>query len=118
MAKIKPLTREELEDLLGAENGDRLLNLDIVGAAEVAERILGVERARIGKWRRNGILLKTGERIQFPEPITVATSVAGFPNGHKREGKPDLTKLAATPLWWGDDIRRLKQLLKSTGTSR
>lgn len=92
-------------------NDERLMHLDLVGTAEAAEEILKVERARIGKWRRKGILLSTGERISFPDPITVVTTCAVFPPGHSKEGQPDHSKLAASPLWWGDDIRGLAKIL-------
>lgn len=104
--------------------------LDLVGVAEVSDLILQVERARIGKWRKNGILLSTGERISFPEPIKVLTTAARekkctscrklyqdrkdeCPHCGAKEHKimVDDTKLAATPLWWGDDIRALADLL-------
>lgn len=120
-------------DLTKALNGDgsRLMHLDLVGTAEAAEEILQVERARIGKWRRKGILLSNGERIMFPDPIFMATTAATekrctncgtlYEKGDKKpcpecgsaeyEIVKDFTKLAATPLWWADDIRALKKKL-------
>lgn len=83
------------------------MHLDLVGTAEAAEQILGVERARIGKWRRKGILLSDGSRITFPAPIHMATTSALI----EGTSDPDHTKLAATPLWWADDIRALKRTL-------
>lgn len=76
--------------------------LDVVGTAELAA-ILGVERARIGKWRKIGILLSNGERISLPPQITMKTTRAKI----RGTTNLDYTKLAATPLWWGDDARAL-----------
>lgn len=134
--KAKKLTKKDLAELIGyAPDGDegRLMHLDLVGAAEAAEEILHVERARIGKWRRNGILLKSGDRIAFPEPITVVTTLAkqkkcsscstlypldskACPScGSKTASETkDNSKLAATPLWWGDDIRDLASALEKS----
>jgi hypothetical protein len=76
--------------------------LDVVGLAEVA-MILGVEKPRIGKWRRLGIVTVDGERIPFPTPIAVGLSAA---RKSERLGK-GWDSLAATRLWWADDIRAL-----------
>lgn len=105
--KPKKMGKSELAGALGALDAVRLMHLDVVGTAEAAEEILKVERARIGKWRRKGILLSTGERISFPDPISVVTTCAVL-NG---SGDRDHSKLAATPLWWGDDIRALAKVL-------
>lgn len=110
MAKVKHLSKKELGKLLNGSPG-RLLYIDLVGAAEAAS-LLGVERARIGKWRKNGILLKDGERVPFPDAIRVVTTVAT----NRQTGEPDHSKLAASPLWWGDDIRDLATLVQKKGT--
>ena len=102
----KKLGKGDLAKLIGDDDASRLMHLDLVGTAEAAEKILHVERARIGKWRRKGILLSTGERIQFPEPILMATTSAT-----NDDGSTDSSKLAATPLWWADDLRDLAKVL-------
>lgn len=107
--KPRKLTKADLAKRLNGES-DRLMHLDLVGTAEAAEQILQVERARIGKWRRKGILLSDGSRIKFPEPIRMVTTSAHVERGTQK-GEPDHTKLAATPVWWGDDIRALKKVL-------
>ena len=56
--------------------------LDIVGTAEVAE-ILGVERPRIGRWMKRGVM---------PPPVAV---------------------LAATPVWYRKDIARMKDWVEA-----
>lgn len=104
--RARKLGKVDLAKLLNGQ-GERAMHLDLVGTAEAAEEILGVERARIGKWRRKGILLSNGERIAFPEPITVVTTCAK----DEQSGEADHTKLAATPLWWADDIRALAKKL-------
>lgn len=104
--KPKKLGKAELEACLNGE-ADRAMHLDLVGTAEAALNILKVERARIGKWRRNGIVLGNGERIQFPEPIRMATTSATLDD----DETPDHSKLAATPLWWTSDIVALKKRL-------
>lgn len=136
--KPKKLSKADLTKALDGQSG-RLMHLDLVGTAEAAEQILKVERARIGKWRRNGILLGNGDRIDFPEPITMFTTSAKqnkcdvcgtlyeyvepkagrdpqvCPNCGANDKKatviPDHTKLAASPLWWADDMRALKKIL-------
>lgn len=111
--KPRRLTKRDLSAAFRhVPDGDdgRLMHLDLVGTAEAAEEILHVERARIGKWRRKGILLSDGTRIKFPEPIQVVTTVAKIQSG-PRKGEPDHSKLAASPLWWGDDIRALAKTL-------
>jgi hypothetical protein len=65
-------------------------NLDLVGTAEAAE-ILGVEKSRLSRWRKNGVRLPDGQRVRFPQPIL---------------------ELSATPIWRGRDIRRLRDLLR------
>ena len=86
--------------------------LDIVGTAEAA-MLLGVERPRIGRWRRYGIAVDGG-RIPFPEPIPVAQTASPTANplgaGWHR--------LSATPLWWGDDIRALAPRLRRRARRR
>lgn len=137
--KPKKLTKADLTKVLKNGQSERLMHLDLVGTAEAAEKILKVERARIGKWRRKGILLSDGSRIDFPEPIFMFTTSAKQNKcggcgtlyeyvepkpGRKPEicptcGKPDtqatvvpdFTKLASSPLWWTDDIRALKRIL-------
>lgn len=104
MAETKHLSKADLAKLLRNGQADRLLYIDLVGAAEAAE-LLGVERARIGKWRKNGILLGNGDRVAFPDPIRVVSTVAKV----KKTGALDYMKLAASPLWWGDDIRGLAE---------
>lgn len=126
--KPKKLGKAELVKALNGQ-GERLMHLDLVGAAEAAD-ILGVERARIGKWRRKGIVLSSGERVDFPEPIRMVTTCAKLrrcadcntvyalekrtcPNcgSGASEEISDFTKLAATPLWWAEDIRKFAKLL-------
>jgi hypothetical protein len=136
--KAKKLGKTELTKLLNGQH-ERAMHLDLVGTAEASEKILKVERARIGKWRRKGILLATGERIEFPQPVTLVTTSAkqnrcngcsslyeyvepkpgrkpqecpgcGLTDADATE-VPDHTKLAASPLWWGDDIRALAKTL-------
>jgi hypothetical protein len=105
----KKLTKRDLIEGMSMFDKDpegRVMHLDLVGTAEAAEQILHVERARIGKWRRNGILLSSGERIEFPEPISMATTSAKHDDGSADHGK-----LAATPLWWADDIRDLAKII-------
>lgn len=129
--KPKKLGKSELSKALNGQ-GERLMHLDLVGAAEAAE-ILGVERARIGKWRRKGIVLSNGERVDFPAPIRVVTTCAKLRScvecgtafalekracpkcgSEKSEEITDFTKLAATPLWWAEDIRAFaKRLAKN-----
>lgn len=127
--KPRKLNKSDLAKALNGQS-ERLMHLDLVGTAEAAQEILHVERARIGKWRRKGILLSNGERIDFPEPIYQATtaatekvcnkcathydtSKAACPECGSRDCEivKDYTKLAATPLWWADDIRALKKVL-------
>jgi hypothetical protein len=62
---------------------------DLVGWAEAAE-LLGVEKSRLSKWRKLGVVLPDGRRIPFPSPVL---------------------ELSATPLWRGSDIRRLRDKL-------
>jgi hypothetical protein len=135
--KPRKLTKSELGKALDGQS-DRLMHLDMAGTAEAAE-ILCVERARIGKWRRKTILLSSGDRIDFPEPITMFTTAAKqnkcnncstlYEYVEPRPGRkpevcpkcgqtdknatvvPDHSKLAASPLWWADDIRTLKKVL-------
>jgi len=64
---------------------------DLLGLAETAE-MLGVERQRIGRWRRLGVVLPDGRRVPFPEPIA---------------------ELRATPVWRGSTIRALRDQLRS-----
>jgi len=64
---------------------------DLLGLAETAA-ILGVERQRISRWRRLGVVLPDGRRVPFPKP---------------------LTELRATPVWQGKDIRALRKRLRS-----
>ena len=135
------------DEIVAALNEDtvRVNHLDLVGAAEAALEILGVERARINKWRRKDILLGDGTRIKFPEPITMATTSARLnkcgncgtvyeyaePQPKVRPRRkcptckksdlhaaviPDHSKLAATPLWWASDIWALKRLLEEKKT--
>jgi Bacteriophage CII protein len=66
-----------------------MADLDLLGWAEAAE-VLGVEKSRISRWRRLGVVLPDGERVSFPEPVLV---------------------LSAGPLWRGEDIRRLRDQL-------
>lgn len=135
--KPKKLTKADLTRALDGQSA-RLMHLDLVGTAEAALEILKVERARIGKWRRKGILLSNGERIDFPEPILMVTTAAtekeclscgtryentttskvcpncgapGVNEGKDYREVKDFTKLAATPLWWTDDIRALARTL-------
>lgn len=63
---------------------------DLLGWAEAAE-ILGIEKSRISKWRRRGVVLPDGRRVAFPKPVLV---------------------LRATPLWQGGDIRALRDRLR------
>jgi hypothetical protein len=63
---------------------------DFYGTAEVAEA-LGIEKPRISRYRRLGVVLTSGERIDFPEPVLV---------------------LQATPLWRGEEIRALAAQLQ------
>lgn len=63
--------------------------LDLLGWAETAE-MLGVEKSRLSRWRRLGVVLPDGQRIPFPEPVLV---------------------LKGGPLWQGKDIRRLRNQL-------
>lgn len=63
-----------------------IFSFDVVGTAEAAE-LLGVEKARLSKWRKLGVVLPDGRRVPFPSPVL---------------------ELAATPLWRGRDIRRLR----------
>jgi predicted RNA-binding Zn-ribbon protein involved in translation (DUF1610 family) len=127
--KPKKTGKGDLAKILDGQ-ADRLMHLDLCGTAEAAEKILHVERARIGKWRRKGILLSTGERVKFPEPILMVTTSAlinecsacrtHFPTDKHVCPKcgskvftevEDHTKLAASPLWWTDDITALAKLL-------
>jgi hypothetical protein len=64
--------------------------LDVVGTAEAAE-LLGVEKSRIAKWRKLGVVLPDRTRVRFPDPVL---------------------ELRATPLWRGRDIRRLRDQLR------
>jgi len=64
--------------------------LDVVGTAEAAD-LLGVEKSRISKWRRLGVVLPDGRRVPFPRPVL---------------------ELQATPLWRGSDIRKLRDQLR------
>jgi hypothetical protein len=67
---------------------------DLLGYAEAAEA-LGVEKSRLSRWRRVGVVLAAGRRVGFPRPVL---------------------KLRATPLWCGRDIRRLRdQQLRRRG---
>jgi hypothetical protein len=61
---------------------------DLLGLAEAAE-VLGVERSRLVRWRRLGVVLPDGRRVPFPQPVLV---------------------LRATPVWRGQDIRQLQTL--------
>jgi hypothetical protein len=72
--------------------------------------ILGVEKPRIGKWRRWGIVTDGG-RIAFPEPIAVTQSASL----DARQLGSGWNRLAATPLWWADDIRALLPFLRRRG---
>jgi hypothetical protein len=63
---------------------------DLLGLAETAAT-LGVERSRIGKWRRLGVVIPDGRRVPFPKPVLT---------------------VRATPLWSGRDIRELRRLLE------
>jgi hypothetical protein len=63
---------------------------DLLGWAEVAEA-LDVEKSRISKWRRLGVVLPDGRRVPFPKPVL---------------------ELRATPLWRGADIRALRDRLR------
>ena len=65
--------------------------LDLLGWAETAET-LGVEKSRLSRWRKLGVVLPDGQRVPFPEPVLV---------------------LRAGPLWQGEDIRRLREALRS-----
>lgn len=56
--------------------------LDIVGTAEVA-RILGVERPRIGRWIKRGVM------------------------------PPMVAELQATPVWYRPDIERMKDWVEA-----
>jgi len=67
-----------------------------LGWWETAE-LLGVERQRISKWRRLGVVLPDGRRVPFPEPAL---------------------ELRATPLWRGRDIRRLRDQLQEATPRR
>lgn len=61
--------------------------LDLFGLVEAAA-LFDVERSRIGKWRHKGVVLQSGERIPFPDPVYV---------------------VRATPLWRGGDLRALQK---------
>jgi hypothetical protein len=63
---------------------------DLVGTFEAAE-LLEVERQRLSKWRRYGVVLPGGQRVPFPRP---------------------LIELRATPVWRGRDIRALREQLR------
>ena len=63
---------------------------DLLGWAETAE-LLGVEKSRLVRWRKLGVVLPGGRRVPFPEPVL---------------------KLQATPVWRGRDIRRLRDQLR------
>jgi hypothetical protein len=68
-------------------------SLDFVGTAEAAE-LLGVEKSRLSRWRRLGVVLPDGRRVPFPRPVL---------------------ELQATPIWRGRDIRRLRDQLERDG---
>ena len=59
---------------------------DLLGLAEVAEA-LGVEKSRIGRWRKRGVVLPSGLRVPFPAPVA---------------------ELVATPVWRRQDVQRLR----------
>lgn len=68
---------------------DTMVAPDLLGTAEVAE-LLGVEKSRLSRWRKLGVVLPDGERVPFPRPVL---------------------ELSATPLWRGQDVRRLRDQL-------
>jgi hypothetical protein len=61
----------------------------LLGTAEAAD-LLGVEKSRLSRWRKLGVVLPDGRRVSFPEPILT---------------------LRATPLWRSRDIQRLRDQL-------
>jgi hypothetical protein len=61
--------------------------LDIVGTAEAAE-ILGVERPRIGRWIKRGVM------------------------------PPAVAELAATPVWYRKDILRMQEWVEANRRNR
>jgi hypothetical protein len=63
--------------------------VDLVGGAEAAE-LLDVEKSRLSRWRKLGVVLPDRRRVPFPRPVL---------------------ELRATPLWRGRDIRRLRDQL-------
>lgn len=65
---------------------------DLLGTAEAAA-LLGVEKGRLSRWRKLGVVLPDRRRVPFPEP---------------------LLQLDATPVWRGRDIRRLRDQLRSS----
>ena len=65
------------------------MDAPFLGTAEVAE-LLGVEKSRLSRWRKLGVVLPDGRRVPFPKPIY---------------------ELQATPLWRRGDIRRLREHL-------
>jgi len=63
---------------------------DLLGTAEVAA-VLGVEKSRLSRWRKLGVVLPNGRRVTFPQPVL---------------------EVSATPLWRGRDIREFRDLLR------
>lgn len=72
------------------------MTLEILGTAEAA-KMLGVEPQRLSKWRKNGVLLPSGRRVEFPKPMA---------------------ELRATPVWLASDIRVLRDWLSEPRQQR
>jgi hypothetical protein len=67
---------------------------DLLGTAEAAE-FFGVDDSNLHRWRRRGVVLPSGRRVLFPEPVL---------------------KLRATPVWDRSDLERLRDALGEPAT--
>lgn len=67
---------------------------DLMGSAEAAE-FFGIDDSNLHRWRRRGVVLPNGLRVQFPEPVL---------------------KLRATPVWKRSDLERLRDALAAEAT--